>query len=225
MPIIKADSALVYFAHVPKCGGTAVSNHLAARFGALAFRDQKFLAKDGLARWTRSSPQHVDVASLQRLFPEGFFDLIFAVVRHPVERAISVYHFQSDIQETISPDIMFSQWLAEVPEQLRDHPFHHDNHHRPMVDFVPPAAQVFRLEDGMAKVDDWLTQQFGRKDGLADIGTANVRSERKQSIRSQRPRTVATAADIAIIEETYAADYARFGYALQAAIGDQGADD
>ncbi len=219
MPIVKANAALLYFAHVPKCGGTAVSNHLAARFGDLAFRDRKFLAKDGAARWTRSSPQHVDVAALQRLFPDGFFDLMFAVVRHPVERAISVYHFQSDIEESIAPDITFSDWLAGVPVLLRDDPFACDNHFRPMVDFVPDAAEVFRLEEGLERVDGWLTQHFGRKEGLAAIGMANVWSERTRSAKSQRPRSVATAADIAMIEDIYAADYVRFGYARQGAVG------
>ncbi len=68
MPIIRADSKLIFFAHVPKCGGSAVQTYLNNRFGPLAFEDRRFLSVPERKRWSKTSPQHVDVETLNRMF-------------------------------------------------------------------------------------------------------------------------------------------------------------
>ena len=86
MPFFKAAQKIVYFAHVPKCGGSAVEDYLLARFGAVSFLDKNFFAQPASLHWTRSSAQHISADALVRLFPADFFDASFAVVRHPVDR-------------------------------------------------------------------------------------------------------------------------------------------
>jgi hypothetical protein len=95
MPIFKAGGKLVYYAHVPKCGGSAVGWYLTERFGPIAFEDRNHTRHDAKTQWSRTSPQHIDRVSLGRLFPEGFFDAAFTIVRHPVARLVSAYHFQA----------------------------------------------------------------------------------------------------------------------------------
>jgi len=39
MPIFRINDQLHYFAHVPKCGGSAVETYLTRRFGPLGFNE------------------------------------------------------------------------------------------------------------------------------------------------------------------------------------------
>jgi len=64
MPIIKADNKLVLYAHVPKCGGSAVSWYLKERFGLIAFQDSHHTRHAAQTVWSRTSPQHIDRQSL-----------------------------------------------------------------------------------------------------------------------------------------------------------------
>jgi len=212
MPIFKVNGALVYYAHVPKCGGTAVEAFLKKHFGLLAFLDTKFNSLSESQRWTSSSPQHVDAAALARLFPEGFLDLSFAVVRHPAERLRSVFLFQRDIEEQIAPDLSFSNWLAEIETQHIQAPTHYDNHIRPMSDLVPKGARIFRLEDGLDQVAAWLAT-------LAPDSQIDPQMPRKNTLRQRLKQAGKPArsldlhtADHALISRIYAADFARFGY-------------
>lgn len=211
MPICKIAGQLIYFAHVPKCAGTAVELYLQARFGPLALRDPRHTLHDPRTLWPRSSPQHIDLVSLGRLIPPGFCNASFAVVRHPVDRMLSAYHFQSEVQDVIPPEQGLSDWLAALPGLMAADPFYADNHCRPMADLVPQGAVVFQLEAGLEPVVDWLDALAGNRDGARSIGLVNPRG-RPQHPRSLTPRLVPTPADVAAIEQLYADDMARFGY-------------
>jgi hypothetical protein len=155
MPIFNTVAGPVLFAHVPKCAGTSVERFLEEAFGPLAFCDSQFASLPQRQRWTRTSPQHADAESLQRLFPPGFLRASFAVVRHPVPRMVSVFRFQRDVEGTIPKDTPFEDWL-DRRLAARPGSYAFDNHVRPMTDMVPMDAAVFRLEDGWDAVIDWL---------------------------------------------------------------------
>ena len=217
MPIVKISGQLIYFAHVPKCAGTAVELYLQARFGPLALRDPRHTLHDPVTLWPRSSPQHMDLVSLSRLIPPGFCDASFAVVRHPVDRMLSTFHFQSEVQQVIAPDCTLTDWLAALPALMAADPFYADNHCRPMGDLVPQGAVVFQLEQGLEPVVDWLDQLAGNQGGARSIDPVNVRGSRPQYPRTLTPRRLPSPADIATIEQLYAADMVRFGYGTYAA--------
>jgi hypothetical protein len=101
MPIARIGSKLVYFAHVPKCAGSAVERYLEQRFGPMAFRDPAFYEQEHGERWSNSSPQHIPIKALSRLFPASFFDASFAVIRHPVDRLASAFLYQREIEGSI----------------------------------------------------------------------------------------------------------------------------
>ena len=209
MPIIRASNKLIYFAHVPKCGGSAVEDYLRERFGALAFEDRQFLSVPEQRRWTRTSPQHIDIAARDRLFPAGFFDHSFAVVRHPVDRIVSAYHFQLEVERTIPVNVSFGDWLFKVSEELEDRPSIYDNHLRPMADIVPVDAVVFRLENGLDALVPWFDDVTGEKTGPRAVGVTNKRGERVE-VKSEK--VVPTKAELAFIEKMYERDFERFGY-------------
>lgn len=210
MPIVRAGPLLVYFAHVPKCGGSAIEAYLGARFGALAMLDSRHHYTESERRWSRTSPQHISLAVRDKMFPAGFFDHSFAVVRHPVDRLVSAYHFQLEIEQLPSARMGFSLWLEQLPEMMEENPFIFDNHTRPMVELVPEDAQVFHLEHGLDALVPWFDTLTGRKDAPRAVRPTNERRGRKGA----GTKTVPTPADLVAIEELYAADFERFGYRI-----------
>jgi len=209
MPIFRAGSQMFYFAHVPKCAGSSMVHYLQDRFGALAFHDDSFHFAEEPMRWSKTSPQHINIDALNRLFPDGFFDASFAVVRHPVARLISSYHFQFEVERRISADTSFGAWIENVAEQRAKEPYVFDNHTRPMDDIVPPDAKIFQLEQGFDDFVSWLDQVTGNTDGPRALEIKNKRGAHRQQTTA---KIVPTPEEIELVANIYARDFERFGY-------------
>ena len=114
--------------------------------------------------WTATSPQHVDAETLESLLPLTFFDAMFAVVRHPVPRTVSTYHFQREVEGRIPSDVSFSKWLKNL-ETSGFGLYEYDNHVLPMDVLVPQASTIFHLEHGLDGLVVWLDLLTGKKTG------------------------------------------------------------
>lgn len=214
MPLAVIQGAPVLFAHVPKCAGSAVEDYLERAFGPLALLDRDYTARPPEARWTRTSPQHADAASLARLFPPRFLRASFAMVRHPVRRIVSVYYHQKYFEGRIPWSTTLEDWLASLRTTGMD-PAMYDNHTRPMVEMVPHDARVFRLEDGWPAVIDWLQALAGDSVTLPrTIPEVNVLSARLASEGKAFSPAEITDAAIGAICSLYRDDFSRFGYPL-----------
>ena len=130
MPLVRIGTDIHYFAHVPKCGGSSVEAYLKARFGSLAFLNARFLSAPESHRWTKSSPQHITLDALTGLVPADWITSSFAVVRHPVKRLISAFHFQIENERTVSRQLSIDDWFEDWLEKARETPFLYDNHLR-----------------------------------------------------------------------------------------------
>jgi hypothetical protein len=213
MPILKIARKVVYFAHVPKCAGTAIEAYLIQAFGPLAFHDSRFNSRPSTDRWTLSSPQHVDAATLSTLFPHDFFDASFAVVRSPVTRIVSAFRFQRDIECSVDPDAKFGEWLTQVYGDRQNTPWQFDNHTRPMDEIVPAEARVFRLEDGLDPLVEYLQCLAGAAYDLPKAIPPRNILDRRLVFEGKEIRAVTpTASDIALIHKYYAVDFKRFCY-------------
>lgn len=211
MPIFKADSKLILYAHVPKCGGSAVSWYLSQRFGALAFQDSKFTNVAPNARWSKTSPQHIDRASLARLFPDGFFDATFSIVRHPVARLVSAYHFQKEVEQSVPGQTGFSEWLQDLADLQAGNPFVYDNHIRAMDDIVPEGATIFYMEHGLDALVPWFDDLTGQNSTPRALPRINERGTYKK-VATERAEP--SDWDLERIGELYARDFERFGYSV-----------
>ena len=100
----------------------------------------------------------------------------------------------------------FALWLRLMLAAARINPFAFDNHFRPQADFVPDGAAVFRLEDGLTPLFDWLAETTGG--ALAPAPP--------HALRTAGATPDLTEADRARIARAFAVDYARFGYAAPA---------
>lgn len=212
MPFFRMRQQLVYFAHVPKCAGSSVEVYLQRRFGRLAFRDQAHYRDPG-TRWTRTSPQHVTVADLERLIPPGYFKTRFTVLRHPVPRLVSMFKFQRDWEGRIEAETGLTAWLESLRRVRRASTYRYDNHLRPMTAFIPEDTRIFRLEDGgLDQIIPWLDALQGKEAGPREMPVLNTHGGHMKK-RGRAPAQVAvTAADRELIAELYAEDFARFGY-------------
>lgn len=209
MPFFRAEKKLVYYAHVPKCGGSAIAYYLEDRFGTLGFYDNSFHKKRARnVAWTATSPQHVDAETLESLLPLTFFDAMFAVVRHPVPRTVSTYHFQREVEGRIPSDVSFSKWLKNL-ETSGFGLYEYDNHVLPMDVLVPQASTIFHLEHGLDGLVVWLDLLTGKKTGPRVIMPENARGA---LVGVKSDKVVPTPEDIDRIGRIYAADFARFGY-------------
>lgn len=187
--------------------------YLAARFGPLAFRDATHTRRAPADRWTRSSPQHAPAAEMARLFPEGFLDAAFTLVRHPVDRLASVFRFQRDVERLLPGTAEFGDWLDGLEAARAADPHYLDNHVRPMTEMVPQGATVFRLEEGMDPVIAWLDDLAGGPAPDVPLRRRNDYAERLAwEGRDPGPAVVVSDAIRARIAARYAEDFARFGY-------------
>ena len=211
MPIVKASSKLIFYAHVPKCGGSSVERYLEARFGAVGFEDPRHSMEPAPQPWSKTSPQHVDKFALRRLFPVSFFDAYFTIVRHPMSRIVSAFHFQQEVESKVSGNVAFSDWLAELEDQMAEDNYIFDNHVRPMNDMVPDGAKVFHLEHGLDALVPYLDDIAGNKDGPRAVGHTNKRGAYR---KSGSDKVVPSSADEKIVSRLYAEDFHRFGYVM-----------
>lgn len=212
MPIVKSGSKLIYYAHVPKCGGSSVEKYLAGRFGDVAFEDPRHVSKPATQPWSRTSPQHIDKHSLKRLFPASFFDVYFTIVRHPTARVVSAYHFQQEVERTVSEQVTFSDWLADLAENIAADNYIFDNHVRPMTDIVPDGAKVFHLEHGLDGLVPYLDDVTGNTEGPRAVGHANKRGAYKK--KASGKKIIPSESDKSLISDLYAEDFQRFGYVI-----------
>jgi len=210
MPVFRHDGELHYFAHVPKCGGSSVENMLIERFGALALLNRSHYETPRPRRWSRSSPQHITWPELCLLFPEGWIASVFTVVRHPLTRVVSAYHDATrlgTIPQLLGIEAWFDRSVARMECQISVH----DRHLRPLVEFFPADATVFRLEDGLGAVSEWLDTRFGVSGSGAlphELKTAHL-LDRHVTYRAQ---TAVSRALRDRVADYYAEDFRRFGY-------------
>lgn len=207
MPIFRINDQLHYFAHVPKCGGSAIEIYLAERFGPLGLNEphRRRVPKDEL--WNRSASQHIPVFALERLIPRDWFTSSFAVVRNPVSRLISAFFYARDVARLTPLSSDFNSWFKDAATWIESRPFHYGGHLLPQSALVPEGARIFRFEDGLEQVVPYLDGLAGNSDGPRDILPRNV-----GKWRLEEAAPIPSTETLALIARVYAADYARFGF-------------
>lgn len=163
MPIFRSGNLLIYFAHIPKCGGTSIESTLTNSGYKLSFFDHKHWQRDD-ALWQRSSPQHILASDLQRLFHTDIFDYKFTIFRDPVARFLSAFnHNRHRIGRTV-PLRRFIKRLEENRKNKNDYfGAYFDNHFVPASRFIPDETEIFLLDDGMGEIIKKLSERLQKK--------------------------------------------------------------
>ena len=161
MPIIRTPHALALFVHIPKCGGSSVELALRQAGVPLAFLDQRF-GLHAADPWYRSSPQHISREDRDTLFPGGFFDAEFAIVRDPAARFLSAFNHHRRAIGSLTP---FPRFLSRMERRVRETDdyfgYRYDNHFLPAHRFIGERTQLLRLEDGLPAAMERIAQIVG----------------------------------------------------------------
>lgn len=198
MPLVYTNGRRIFFAHVPKTGGSSVEDYLLRRFSDISlFRAEK----RPLQRGVLPPPQHLTAEDLANLLPKQL-DYSFATVRDPLKRIVSEYKYQAGA--TRVSKISFANWLRVVLFTTALDPRSYDNHIRPQSDLVPDGAEIFRLENGLESIIPRLDEVTGST--APDVAMGHLLKRDKQ-----KPFNISRQ-DAALIADFYAADFRRFGY-------------
>ena len=201
MPLAHWNGHTIFFAHVPKTGGSSVEDYLISRFGPLSIIDtNKREGRRGTGLIVPAT--HLAAIDLAELLPHDL-TYSFAVVRDPLSRMMSEFRYQSGVSQMSK--LGFSPWLKVMLTAARTEPRLYENHIRPQSDLVPEGAEVFRLEDGF----DTLIARLDAKTGshTPELTVPHLNTRKKEPITFSRD-------DVRAITTFYAADYDRFGYPL-----------
>ena len=199
MPLFDIGTRRVFFAHIPKTGGSSIKDYIVSRFGSL-YLDGSKEWRDEIGLGIISPPQHLSARDLDFLLPKDV-DYSFAIVRDPMDRLMSEYRFQKG--HSFVSRLGFPLWLRTMLFCARYEPRVYDNHLRPQVDLIPDGCEIFRFEDGFSAV----IAAFDALSGAADSGAAvpHIGKRKREEMRLSRQ-------DADRVERFYAADYERFGY-------------
>ncbi|WP_282063789.1 sulfotransferase family 2 domain-containing protein [Roseobacter litoralis] len=202
MPLITADDKKLYFAHVPKVGGSSVVDYLTRRFGGpLAMNGSEFYKTKTKADMIMA-PSHITAKTAAIMLPRDI-DHSFTVVREPLSRILSQYRFQIGVSRM--SQFGFSTWLRIVLSAARRDPRVYDNHIRPQSDMVPDQSMVFKFENKFSDMITWLDKITGQPAYDVEIG---------HLLKRKRPPIPILRQDVETIVAYYLADYERFGYAI-----------
>jgi len=148
MPFFKCDLGLVYFFHVPKCGGTSIEVELINKGFKLSFYDPGFSSE--VNKFCKSSPQHITQKDFKNLFAEDMFFYKFALVRDPVTRLLSAYAFNRDkIGGFVSFEALVSKLEKNINKENDYFGAKYDNHFVPANRFISEDSDIFYLEKDM----------------------------------------------------------------------------
>jgi len=202
MPLYIQPNFTLYFAHVPKTGGSSLRIYLHERFGPPLLSGWTYV-KTKRFPMMLSPAEHGTVEEITPYLPERI-DYKLALVRDPLGRMFSQYRFQTG--KSLMSWLSFSSWLRVMLRAVASEPKIHENHIRPQVDLILDGSEIFHLEDGF----DRLTARLDDVCGVArpDISVPHVlKSARKKTIHCTRQ-------DIELITRFYAEDYRLLDYPL-----------
>ena len=129
MPIFHHNTrGRVLFVHIPKTGGSSIEHWLRTHGYGL----------DKFSSWEGGGYQH---ATQQIYSAWGEFDYEFTVVRHPLQRFVSILGYLG-----IPKDGSNAHALYVLKEFDKDNSYL-GNHVRPQVQFISDKTEVFKFED------------------------------------------------------------------------------
>lgn len=165
MPALRVNDQFLLFSHIPKTGGTSIEQYLKKKGEMILYSPRQL---PGML----VSPQHMNTALINQLYPPDFFFEKFAVMRDPIDRLISEYRYVKKLKLPfeiggavrknifgVEKKMPFNDWALRALEACAENPFFGDNHIRPQSDFIDSDTRVFLFEEGIDKVYRWIDLQ------------------------------------------------------------------
>ena len=155
MPVFSKENESILFVHIPKCGGSSISKVFQKNNWEESFSVRgKSLSE---IEYLKSSPQHYHGEIIKNIFEISKFNKIFTIVRNPFNRLKSEFYRQlnNEISTNKSPE----DWFNNVLEKYNQNNYIYDNHIRPQNEFILEKIHIFKLEEGLKKVYEYIFDQ------------------------------------------------------------------
>ena len=191
MPLYKINDKLIYFAHIPKTGGTSVEDAL-GRVGKVCLNKKP----EGIP----IPAQHFHAEIFDVLIPSNFYDRGYLICRNPYMRLISEYRHQWVRKRFTKTS--FDSWAKKVLRKYKTNPALHHNHIRPQIEFLSKKIEIYKFENGLQQVVNEICDYCGVPD---QIDLSWFKCYEKQEIVIHRKTLERVAA-------FYEKDFDTFGY-------------
>lgn len=206
MTVFRKEQQHVYFAHIPKTGGTTIEQLFVKNGYEMAFFDGG--KGKSYLNILQNSPQHMDRKQYETIFKMSRFDFSFACVRHPLARFKSEMGMRmrnkiNGNDEKRNSDFAFKlidDYIADINS--------FDGHLKPQVDYVSRGMRVFKLEDGMNALIAELNSSY--KLTLEYDGIHHMSGQKLAGIRSSDIKISNSV--IQAVQDLYREDYITFSY-------------
>jgi hypothetical protein len=217
MPLIKINSSLIYFSHIPKCAGSSVLLHLEKNGATVAFNDRAYFRNK--TKWSSTSPQHIEEKIATSLRIPEIVDFSFTFVRNPLARFISAYNWNVKnglIKFWITPRTI----LKQIEKADDNWHYKYDNHFRPMSNFISQNIEVYKVEDDYAILLEKINK-LSNSNISSIIPKSNVRKEIKFNSYFSKSYLIyltkkgikeLNQSDIELVKKVYSDDFANFKY-------------
>lgn len=193
MTLLRYREKIIYFAHIPKTGGSSVEYALRQAGVSRAMHHHTTLG------YTKCCPQHMHADLVNIFFPNDFYDYSFAVVRHPFDRLVSEYSWR--VKRNVVKK-KFDPWVNSVLRAYENNNYICDNHIRAQSEFVTAGMNVFKFGEGIPHIIKKVSEVIGI-----------------QNIDSQTHRNKGKGISVEWSEDTkmrarkfYAVDFTNFSY-------------
>ena len=152
MPVFSKENKSILFVHIPKCGGSSISKIFQKNNWEESFSVRgKSLSE---IEYLKSSPQHYHGEIIKNIFDISKFNKIFTIVRNPFNRLKSEFYWQ--LNNKISTNKSPEDWFNNVLEKYNQNNYIYDNHIRPQNEFILEKIHIFKLEEGLKKVYEYI---------------------------------------------------------------------
>lgn len=150
MPFFKKHNDIIYFAHIPKTGGTSVETFLQS-CGYKMYFHGRVLSNKFSSKHHRTS----DDKELKLLFEFLEPRLSFTVMRHPIERIISEYKWCNTKLNVLTTAALRSFIRTKI-YQSKKKKHVNDNHIRPQTDFLIEGMLIYKFNDWQTIIKDLM---------------------------------------------------------------------
>ena len=192
MPLYRTDAGVVFFAHIPKTGGTSIEKTLNSAGAAEALKLKK------QAGYSKATLQHMHAELYTEANGKNFADYSFTVIRNPYDRFASEFKMKvvsAGLEDSVD------DWAVTNFKRFKKFEYTRDNHIRPQVQFISKRLEVFRFEDGLEAPLEAACKHL-------ELEVPMVRHEKRgtKTLIEVKEQT------LEVIHKFYRRDFSRFDY-------------
>lgn len=198
MPIFNMEDKKVLFVRIPRAGGDHIYDWL-EKCGSVSLLQQTTIKS------LRVPPQHLPYNDIVALLGNAW-DYAFAVVRNPYQRMerefFSSLTKEQQADSTKWPD--FTRWVVLQLNNAHVDPYYQEGHFCPQAEFADEGLDVYRLEEGLA----------GLQDKLQDVANIQCDKIAEYPIDSYHKQIIWSNDSLRAVNRFYSEDFSMFGYKI-----------